>query len=149
MSQFYAMQLKEAHKTIEKLRDENTRLRKEMNLLRLGEQSRLAELQQKLNEQRFNNQALKNQVDMTQMRIEMLSGGRMFSSQPVFPQRPNLAATYNPLNSENAQSSQDAIDPSIWFQYRLFFLVLMINNSFTIDWLVTFFFLFVSEESSE
>ena len=121
MLQFYAMQLKYAHKSIEKLHNENTHLRKETNLLRLGKQSWLANLQQKLDEQHFENQALKNKVKFTQMRMEMLSGGPISSSQPVFPQRQFVSGMGNNSNADNAHSSNDPpIDPSIWSMLNCF-----------------------------
>ena len=113
MSHFYAMQLKEANKAVDRLRENNTQLREEMNLLRLGEQSRMSVLQQRINELRFENEALKNKLEMIQMRYNMMSRGPMFASQPSFPHGNTMSGHMTTSNTDNSSSSNIPIDPTI------------------------------------
>ncbi|WAR57117.1 hypothetical protein PtB15_8B163 [Puccinia triticina] len=73
MTQFYAIQLRKATKTIKKLRQENV-------VLRMGDQSQVAKLKDTISKQRFQIQALQNKLDMWQM---MSNGPSLFHSQPV------------------------------------------------------------------
>ncbi|KNZ55785.1 uncharacterized protein VP01_2582g2 [Puccinia sorghi] len=80
MMQFYAMQLRDAHKTIDNLRDEVTRLR-------TSNQSKVNSMQEKVTELKIQNQALKNKLEILQMRLEMSSACMTFPSQtlPIGP----------------------------------------------------------------
>ncbi|KNZ56805.1 uncharacterized protein VP01_2313g5 [Puccinia sorghi] len=74
MTNFYAMQLRDANKLIETLCNEVTRLR-------TSNQSKVTTLQEKVTELKIQNQTLKSKVDLLQMRIEIYSSRMMFASQ--------------------------------------------------------------------
>jgi len=67
MTQFYAIQLQEANKTIQTLRDENTRLREEINRLRMGDITRANHLQEKVTDKKMEIQSLKGRCELLQM----------------------------------------------------------------------------------
>ncbi|KNZ54812.1 hypothetical protein VP01_2847g3 [Puccinia sorghi] len=74
MTKLYAMQLRDANKTIETLCDKVTRLR---NI----NQSKVTTLQEKVTESKIENQALKSKVYLLQMRLEIYLARMKFASQ--------------------------------------------------------------------
>jgi TolA-binding protein len=79
MSRFYSMQLRDANKTIELLREK-------INQLQHVEQQKVADLQEKVTELKIKNQALKSKMEFMQMSPAMYATHNQFNSQPIpFP----------------------------------------------------------------
>ncbi|KNZ44401.1 hypothetical protein VP01_91g8 [Puccinia sorghi] len=84
MTHYYAIQLQEAHKTIQTLRNETIQLRKEISHLRMGDISLSNELQEKVMDQKVEIQSLKSKFKLLRMRLKMYGTTSMgFASQPL------------------------------------------------------------------
>ncbi|WAR53730.1 hypothetical protein PtB15_3B239 [Puccinia triticina] len=109
MTAFYAMQLRDANKTIESLRNENNRLR-------MGDQAKSNKLKEKMTELQIENQSLKSKIEL----MQMMSSNHLFSSQPVPFGRMNYQGSnaHNGLPTANSSTSypMSELDPTLQMQ---------------------------------
>ncbi|WAQ89899.1 hypothetical protein PtA15_11A591 [Puccinia triticina] len=106
MATFYAMQLRDANKTIESLCNK-------INRLRMGDQAKSNELKEKMTELRIENQSLKSKIEL----MHMMSSNHLFSSQPVPFSRMNYQGSnvHNglPTASSSTSHSMNELDPTL------------------------------------
>jgi hypothetical protein len=107
MTRFYSLQLCDANKTIESLRER-------INQLQNGDQLKVTELQGKVTELMIKNQALKSKIEFMQINPSICFGRNTFFSQPFpFQTRSSSFAQSATSNQLGKGTSGSHFDPSL------------------------------------
>jgi hypothetical protein len=121
MSRFYSMQLRDANKTIELLREK-------INQLQHVEQQKVADLQEKVTELKIKNQALKSKMEFMQTSPAMYATHNQFNSQPIpFPPSSSSHIGRSATSNQVHEGPAYPFDPTLsnlgpWDRFLAFFI---------------------------